>query len=186
MHEPLGTALLQGAAAGDEEALAAACSPPDPTRAMSAALREALAAVDRDGFTAVHLSAAAGHEGCVRLLLTAGAGIDVAGGKKGDTPLIYACRKGHAACARVLIEAGADLLKCNGGGANCVHIACWKGHAECARLCLEAGAGAGSADNDGATPLLVACQEGHADCARLCLEALVLGPTPQPSTESRP
>ena len=102
--------LLHAAWDGDEAAL---------QRLLERARRPAqlLKATDDEGYTALHMAAGGGHEGCLRRLLAAGAALDAGGADEGGhTPLTIACSVGQAGCARLLLEAGArvDQLNCDG------------------------------------------------------------------------
>ena len=104
-----GPALLAAARAGVEAAL---------QRLLERERRPAqlLKAVDARGYTALHLAAREGQEGCVRRLVAAGAALDVGGaGEKRDTPLMTSCRYGQAGCTRLLLEAGASVDQLNRG-----------------------------------------------------------------------
>ena len=102
---PHSGALLSAALHGDEAALSHVLEgePAEPL----------LRAADEQGYTALHLAARAGHEGCVRRLMTAGAALDAGGaGEEGDTPLIAACGAGtslhgreHGGAARGAVAA---------------------------------------------------------------------------------
>jgi hypothetical protein len=114
-----------------------------------------------------------GHIECTRLLLGAGASVDLATTDDGSTPLYIACRGGHVECTRLLLDAGASVdLATTDNGETPLYIACWKGHVECVRLLLGAGASLDLVTtDDGSTPLFIACWEGRIECIRLLLDA---------------
>jgi ankyrin repeat protein len=58
--------------------------------------------------TPLAAAAAAGCVGAVRLLLSAGANLELAAGDDGDTPLMHAARYGRPEVLRLLLDAGAD------------------------------------------------------------------------------
>ena len=80
------------------------------------ALIENGAAVDAcqpDGETSLTLSCRFGHEACARLLIHAGAKVDLAlkvDAEDGPcfTALMFAAQSGHGLCGRALLEAGAQ------------------------------------------------------------------------------
>ena len=63
---------------------------------------------DRAGRTPLHLASSASVD-CVRVLLEAGAGVNVADKKGGQTPLILAAQSGRFDIVELLIQHGADL-----------------------------------------------------------------------------
>ena len=66
-----------------------------------------LDAVDDDGWAALHYSAWYGHSDAVRVLLAAGADVNVRNGAQA-TPLHFAAGAGRVAVVRALLQAGAD------------------------------------------------------------------------------
>ena len=116
-------------------------------------------------------AAEAGHEDVVRVLLRAGAALDLsyAGG---PTALCVACWEGHGRCAEMLARAKADvaLAASTEHGLSPLHACCFNGYLPLLRmllrLCGERALGAlDSVLDDGSTPLYVACERGHLEGA---------------------
>ena len=91
------SALLEAAAKGDVIAAAAALQSGD-----------AVDSVDRDGCTALHLAAMAGHEPLVQRLLAANANVDAAD-RQGMTPLHFASREHCLGVVAILLKARANV-----------------------------------------------------------------------------
>ncbi len=81
------------------------------------------------GNTALLRAAAYGHAPSARVLLRAGADIDIQN-ESGETALIRACRWGHEDVARLLIQAGADTTLRDNNGRTAQDWASGKGFAE--------------------------------------------------------
>lgn len=119
--------------------------------------------------TALHLSAAKGHVGCVQLLIEAGAKCNVQE-KDGLSPLHLAVYHGHVKCVKVLIEHGADVNSTSRFGSTPLHQAAYFGHFDCAAVLLAAGALANVEEAWGQTPLFLAAQRAHSDVLKLLLQ----------------
>ena len=91
------------------------------------------------GFSPLHAACSNGHVECVRVLLAAGAPIEVRD-SRGETALMTAARTGAPECARTLLAAGARRDVVNGVGDSPLHAAARSGRAECITLLLDAGA----------------------------------------------
>ncbi|KRX60714.1 Ankyrin repeat domain-containing protein 29 [Trichinella sp. T9] len=144
---------------------------------------------DSEGTTALMLASAQGHFCCVRILVEAGADVNIRR-KSGTTALFFAAEEGHLEIARFLLESGFDVVT-NGGmalfiaaqgnymtivktflevgcdpnysmsdGAHSLFVAAQNGHLEIVKILLQNGA------DDGATPLWISCQMGHASIVR--------------------
>ncbi|KRX20683.1 Ankyrin repeat domain-containing protein 29 [Trichinella nelsoni] len=144
---------------------------------------------DSEGTTALMLASAQGHFCCVRILVEAGADVNIRR-KSGTTALFFAAEEGHLEIARFLLESGFDVVT-NGGmalfiaaqgnymtivktflevgcdpnysmpdGAHSLFVAAQNGHLEVVKILLQNGA------DDGATPLWISCQMGHASIVR--------------------
>ncbi|KRY12791.1 Ankyrin repeat domain-containing protein 29 [Trichinella patagoniensis] len=150
---------------------------------------------DSEGTTALMLASAQGHFCCVRILVEAGADVNIRR-KSGTTALFFAAEEGHLEIARFLLESGFDVVT-NGGmalfiaaqgnymtivktflevgcdpnysmsdGAHSLFVAAQNGHLEVVKILLQNGADVSKARNDGATPLWISCQMGHASIVR--------------------
>lgn len=107
-----------------------------------------------DHWSPLHYACDASSVECVRLLLLAGADVDVRSGElvedgdcrddwywePGFTPLILASRKGHAEVVRVLIKAGADVTLESRFAWTALHAACVGDHAPVVEELLTRGA----------------------------------------------
>ena len=127
------------------------------------------------GRTPLMISAIHAHADCVRLLLGAGAAVDLIGTDIGFTPLYIACQEGQLECVRLLLEASAAVNQAKDGAtpllAACGTTPTKEGHIDCVRLLLSAGAAVDLQDDVGVSPLYVAAQEDQTDCAQLLLGA---------------
>lgn len=154
----------------------------------------------RDGTTILCIAAKKGHAGTVRLLLKAGAAVNLRQG--GTTPLLSAAEKGHKEVIKLLLKAGANVnlgqsgitplfiaaekgrkkiiplllkagAKVNGeeGKVTSLLIAAEKGHNDVIKLLLKAGAIVDIVDSNGSTPLYTAAQNGHVGSVELLLNA---------------
>ncbi|KRZ68084.1 Ankyrin repeat domain-containing protein 29, partial [Trichinella papuae] len=150
---------------------------------------------DSEGTTALMLASAQGHFCCVRILVEAGADVNIRR-KSGTTALFFAAEEGHLEIARFLLQSGFDVVT-NGGmalfiaaqgnyitivktflevgcdpnysmsdGAHSLFVAAQNGHLEVVKILLQNGADVSKARNDGATPLWISCQMGHASIVR--------------------
>ena len=91
------------------------------------------------GFSPLHAACSNGHAACARVLIAAGAPVEVRD-SRGETAFMTAARTGAPECARVLLAAGARADVVNGVGDSPLHAAARGGHAECVTLLLDAGA----------------------------------------------
>lgn len=89
--------------------------------------------------TALHLATCSGNEESVRILLKAGAEVNIWDSKNKATPLHCASSKGHTNCLKMLLQHGADV---NAGltSRSPLHYAVQNLEIECVKLLLEAGA----------------------------------------------
>jgi ankyrin repeat protein len=126
-------------------------------------------AIDASGFTPLHLAAFGGHGGLVRVLLAAGAPVDVRSVHRrcctGATALHLAVAAGQAGAAEILLDAGAHPSTRDEAGWTPLHLAADRGDVEMVRLLLRAKAPVDVWVGD-ATPL---------DLARLKWHAAVVG-----------
>ena len=118
----------------------------------------AAGAGDRQGRAPLHIAAAHGQTGAVRLLLAHGARADAAD-DWGGTPLH---RAQDAGVARMLLAAGATRDEPDHEGRTPLHAAIAAGHDEVVDLLLAGGADVTVEDTDGRTPLHLAASAGRA------------------------
>lgn len=128
--------------------------PAEPTALGAAVVENDLEAVgallehadaDPDGFggdgrAPIHHAARRADAEIVRLLLDAGADLDLRDRRNGWTPLLLAIHWRNRAAAAVLIEAGADVDRRNRSGATPLFLAAGYGMDGVVRLLLEHGA----------------------------------------------
>jgi ankyrin repeat protein len=115
-----------------------------------------------DGFTPLHLAAFFGHLDTVRILLAAGADVNIAAENWMRVhPLHSAAAISRADIAEVLIDAGAEVNAGQNGGWTPLHSAAHNGAADLVDLLLERGADPRLEADDGRTPRDMAAEEGH-------------------------
>ena len=113
-----------------------------------------------NGRSALMTAAARGKFSCCKLLLNAGANVNVQDKFNGNTPLIYAAighlefiafrlrhpfhlnvaAPGTSECLKLLLHAGADVNKADQRGNTSLHAAAFGSNVECLKLLIEAGA----------------------------------------------
>ncbi|XP_071442266.1 ankyrin repeat domain-containing protein 27-like [Hetaerina americana] len=79
---------------------------------------------DADGITALHAAASHGRVEIVKVLVDAGASLDLRTRSGASSPLHLACRRGRLGVARVLLEAGADASATDAAGDTPLHHCC--------------------------------------------------------------
>merc|ERR1712196_704969 len=85
---------------------------------------------DVEGRTALMLAAAAGHDRCVRVLLSKHSASPFVKTPTGETALHFASRGGHVSCVEALLYSGADATATNQAGKNSTSFAKSGGHKE--------------------------------------------------------
>ncbi len=157
------------------ESLIRAASDGD-VRAVRSALEEG-ADVDGargDGMTAVHAASESGHADVVRILISAGAEVEVRTRVAGYTPLHLAARRGHVDVVAALLEGGADpTAVTESSGATAVHLAAAAVRgSEVVRLLVRAGANPNARERSAdQTPLVFAAAAGRAAAIGELIEA---------------
>ena len=111
--------------------------------------------------TALHSVAYHGNLRCLRLLLEAGAHVDVADTALLQTPLHYAASRGHLECTRALIDSNANINARDEHGASALHRGAEEGRTECLRALIEAGADINATDQWGWSALHWATSNDH-------------------------
>uniref|UniRef100_A0ACD5WC24 Uncharacterized protein n=1 Tax=Avena sativa TaxID=4498 RepID=A0ACD5WC24_AVESA len=131
--------------------------------------------IDGTGFAALHAAAKNGNEAVVRLLLSRGARVDIAGVH--GTPLHTAASYGNIGALKILLDHHADpnrVSEVTGTPISTALDSTKHGLSEsvsldCIKLLVKAGADVNSAHPD--TPLVVATMNGLADSIKYLLEA---------------
>ncbi len=113
-------------------------------------------AAQGDGMTALHWAASHGDLDEARMLISAGARVDVVTRNGNYTPLHLAARAGNATVIRALLDAGADVsVKTSSGGAQPIHLAAAQGNPDALVALLEKGAKVDALEGAwGQTPLM--------------------------------
>ncbi|XP_029351267.1 ankyrin repeat and SOCS box protein 13a.1 isoform X2 [Echeneis naucrates] len=125
-----------------------------------------------DNITPLHEACIQAHPMCTRLLLEAGAQVNVRT-IHGSTPLCNACASGSLECAKLLLEYGAKVNpSLTALTASPLHEACIRGNVEVVRLMIASGAQLEAYDVHFGPPLHITCAKGHMDCVR---ELLIAG-----------
>ena len=113
---------------------------------------------DTDGMTALLYAAASEdlHTDIVRLLVDAGAAVDLAATNKhhkieGQTALMGACKFGHMSAVDILLDSGADLHKEDARGHSALFYAAQYGHEDIVKHLIAKGADANKTNSHGHT-----------------------------------
>lgn len=124
-------------------------------------------ALSPDGWTALHLAGFFGQAEAARVLLEAGAEVDVwSENAMRNTPLHAAIAGAREkAVIEPLVAAGADVNAAGAGGYTPLHLAASRGDLPLIELLLAHGAEARMAEG-GETPVSLATERGHPDAAR--------------------
>ena len=126
---------------------------------------------DNVGFTALHVCAFNNHPEIARILLDAGADLNMRESYYGLTALHECAYWNRPEIARILIDAGADLNMQVNDGWTAVHVCARFNRPEIARMLIDAGADLNIQSNCGFTALHVCGRENHLDIARMLLDA---------------
>ncbi len=111
-------------------------------------------------------------EHLMRILLFAGADVNTAMDKKGNTLLLHAVEKQQTERIKLLLMVpGIDVNKTNTDKETPLHLAAKAGHKESVQLLLAMpGLNVNVQEKNGITPLYEAAVRGHAECVKLLLE----------------
>ncbi len=121
-----------------------------------------------DGFTALHFACFFQQPEAVRLLLDAGAAVDVvAANPMKVMPLHSAASARNLEAARMLLEHGAPVNARQHGGWVPIHSAAQNGDRAMVELLLQHKADPKLANDEGKTPAAVAREKGHEEIAAL-------------------
>jgi ankyrin repeat protein len=120
-----------------------------------------------DGYTALHFAAFFAKPEAARILLEAGAPVDVvASNEMRVQPLHSAAAGRQTEICRLLLAAGADVDARQAGGFTPLHEAAQNGDPEMVELFLSAGADPSAMTDDGRTSAAIADEAQHPDVAR--------------------
>ena len=126
--------------------------------------------------TPLYMASENGHSEVVKLLLAAGADVNIAENIFGTTPLIAAVTDGHAEIVKLLIAANADVnIATKTVGLTSLIIATQEGHADIVKQLIEAGANIDATmmdrNGDKYTALQISRRLGHVEIVKLLLSA---------------
>lgn len=125
---------------------------------------------DRVGRTALHLAALHERVDVVRMLLDAGAEVDVTDQRFGYRPLHFSARKGNAGVSELLVRHGADLDAQSLRGKTALHLAVINQHPAVVTILLKYLARVDICDSNNKTPLQLAETSGHTEIVGLIRE----------------
>ena len=120
--------------------------------------------------TPLHLAAQAGHMEVLRVLLDAGAPVDI-GDNENSTPLDVASIAGQLEVVGFLLERGADIAHRDDNGVTALIFAAFNAQVDVARFLIDRGADATVGRADGVTALHAAAWSGDEPLVRLLIEA---------------
>jgi hypothetical protein len=121
-----------------------------------------------NGITPLMAAAHAGALEPLRLLLAAGAPLDIQE-SHGYTALMLACNAGQSVCVRLLLGAGADLHETDDEGLTSLMFAAKNGHNDVVRILLERGADPIALNDRGLSAVILAKQKGHTETVAILL-----------------
>lgn len=119
-----------------------------------------------EGLSPLHLAVLQGRKDLARLLLSAGADINVMDVKSGQSPLMHAVENNNADMVHFLIENRCDVNSQSYSGNTALHSACGRGQAETVRLLLKSGADSSLKNYHNDTPVMVAKNKKITDVLR--------------------
>ncbi|CAL8379480.1 unnamed protein product [Gadus morhua 'NCC'] len=122
-----------------------------------------------NGQTAVFMAAAEGHTDVVKLLVTAGANLNVKDAS-GLTPLLAAVSNDKPATAMALIRKGGAVHVTDASGQSCLHLASAQGSSELVSMLLRFGA-LNRRNVEQKTALYLAAEHGHHECLEMLAAA---------------
>jgi len=132
-----------------------------------------------DGWSALMIACFHGNSELVRLLIHAGARLDLTDFSSGFDAAYVCAEKGNGECMRLLLQAGVDPLhtwRVHYGRLpmqmNALHVAAWKGKADIVRVLLDARVDPNVRALSYAvfSPLHFAATEGHTEVVKILLE----------------
>lgn len=129
-----------------------------------------LPARDKEGYTALHAAAEAGHTACVHTLIACGADVDAVGPER-KSPLAFAAERGHEGCVRELLLACAKLELSDKRKRTPLLLAVRSGRTVVASILLHHSANPNAADDSGNTIVHYAAAFGWLHCIDLLHKA---------------
>ncbi|XP_029306575.1 B-cell lymphoma 3 protein homolog [Cottoperca gobio] len=119
-----------------------------------------------EGLSPLHLAVLRDQKDLARMLLDAGADINVMDNKSGQSPLMHAVESNHADMVHFLIESGCDVNSQSYSGNTALHSACGRGQVDTVRLLLKSGADSSLKNYHNDTPVMVAKNKKITDVLR--------------------
>ncbi|XP_027865688.1 B-cell lymphoma 3 protein [Xiphophorus couchianus] len=119
-----------------------------------------------EGLSPLHLAVLQGHKNLAKMLLDAGADINVMDIKSGQSPLMHAVESNNADMVHFLIENGCDVNSQSYSRNTALHIACGRGQVDTVRLLLKSGADSSLKNYHNDTPVMVAKNKKITDVLR--------------------
>lgn len=163
--------VLTGSLAASDTSLIEAVRRGDPAEIQALLRHSDVNAAAADGSTALHWAAYRGDLVAAKLLVGAGAGVDVRS-QHGVTPLALACENRDGAVVGVLLAAGADPNVSGGEGEMPLMTASRVGNLEAVKLLLARGARVDARERwRQQTALMWAAAEGHTAVVEVLLAA---------------
>jgi len=123
------------------------------SKLVAAAGKDALSAVDKRGYTPLHLAAMNGSIDSLYAMLKEGAACDARVENSGLTPLHVACASGRTSCVAALLMNNADPNVATSEGLTPLHVAARNANAGICALLLRSGAKVAAKAKNGMTPL---------------------------------
>ena len=125
---------------------------------------------DGGGWTALHFCAYWNRPKIVRMLIDAGADVNIQ--QDNDSTALHECAiNNRPDIARMLIDAGADVNIQGNDGWTALHWCAVMNHPDIARMLIDAGADLNIQDNYGRTALQLCARTNHPEIARVLIDA---------------
>ncbi|MFA5119028.1 MAG: ankyrin repeat domain-containing protein [Candidatus Omnitrophota bacterium] len=124
----------------------------------------------KHGRTVLHAASESGHLEIVKLLVDAGADMNISA-NSGMTPLHLAAKYGYPEVVKFFIGAGAAVNVRSNSGTTPLHLAAQSGHPEVVNLLISAGADLGEKDERGFTALILASMNDRLEIVKPILES---------------
>ena len=124
---------------------------------------------DKNGLSAVMVTAIEGHVEAFRLLVFAGADVKLSN-KYGETAITLSeLNQKHDLFEKVMLEFTLEKGNRNAGGFHALHCAARRGDLDAVRLLTNRGYDVNVPDGEGYTPLMLAAREGHGSTCELLI-----------------